>query len=127
MNKFIFLFLAIYANFAFGQINQDVKSPLNLAEIPAKFPKGTEVFRKMIADNFRMRKINSIKNLFCEVTFVVEKDGKISEVEAKGNDDNFNKEAIRAVSKIKEKWIPGTVDGQKVRYRYKFPLNITFD
>lgn len=131
MKKFIFLILLLISGFAFSQTQNAVAKDSNNEKIlndkPSIFPKGTEVFRKMISDNFRMRKINSHKNIFCEITFIVERDGTMSNIKAKGNDEDFNKEAIRAVSKIKDKWIPAEINGQKVRSRYRVPLNINFN
>jgi membrane protein involved in colicin uptake len=131
MKKFILIVTLFICGLSFAQVDAVATKGyvLNkgLNEKPSIFPKGTEVLRKMISDNFRMRKINSHKNIFCEITFIVERDGTISTIKAKGNDEDFNKEAIRAVSKIKDKWIPAEINDQKVRSRCKIPLNINFN
>ncbi|WP_131777606.1 energy transducer TonB [Chryseobacterium sp. JAH] len=74
-----------------------------------------------------MRKVlNTGKKESCEVTFVVERDGSVSGVEAFGTNEELNNEAVRSVLKIKGNWIPGEVNGMKVRGRMKFPISIDF-
>lgn len=56
------------------------------------------------------------------VTFVVEKDGSISETKVvKIVDPAFDKEALRVVSAM-PKWIPGSLNGERVRTRYAIPI-----
>lgn len=129
MIKFILIFALFTSGFASSQFKDSIVSkeeiiPTN--EHPSVFPKGINAFRKMILDNFRMKKIKSQNNIFCEITFIVERDGTISNLKANGNDQSFNKEAIRAVSKITDKWISAEINGQKVRSRYRIPLNINY-
>lgn len=49
------------------------------------------------------------------------------DIKAIGSNESFNKEGIRAISKIKQKWIPAEINGQKVPYRFKIPLAVRFD
>ena len=62
-----------------------------------------------------------------EVTFVVERDGSITDVKANGSNKDFNAEAIRTVKSIKNKWAPAKINGQSVRYRYRMPLTMQFE
>jgi hypothetical protein len=96
-------------------------------EKPAEFPGGINVFRQKLLKNFKFRNIASKTSEKCELTFVIERDGTLTDIKASGTNDSFNKEAIRAVSKIKGKWIPATINGQKVRSRFRVPLNINFE
>ncbi len=91
----------------------------------AEFPLGYNAFRNKISNNLDVSEIESDAN--CEITFVVERDGSLTDIKAKGNNEIFNKEAIRAVASIKEKWTPGYYKGVPVRSRFKVPLNIKFD
>lgn len=52
------------------------------------------------------------------VTFVVEIDGTLSNIQilGKGYKEKYNNEVIRIVSKM-PRWIPGVLDGKKVRCR----------
>jgi len=60
------------------------------------------------------------------VTFIVEKDGSISQIKTDGKDVLFNKETERAIRSIKGKWTPAKVDGQSVRSYFKFPVSMVF-
>lgn len=140
MKKIIFFLSITLGCFAFGQ--ESVKGTAELDELVLKkdnetiykrvekvavFPRGTEILQKMIANNFKARKVvsNSQKET-CELTFIIDRDGSLIDIKASGSNESFNKEAIRAISKIKEKWIPAEINGQKVRYRFRIPLTMSF-
>ncbi|MFL9834088.1 energy transducer TonB [Chryseobacterium terrae] len=93
----------------------------------AEFPGGINVFRQKFAKNFKEKNVISKGKEKCELTFVIERDGTLTDIKASGTNESFNKEAIRAASKIKGKWNPATIDGQKVRCRFRVPLNINFE
>lgn len=58
------------------------------------------------------------------VDFVVNKDGSLSDVQAKGSvDSSLGDEAVRIVKSMPQ-WIPGTQNGVPVRVRYN--VSITF-
>ena len=78
-------------------------------EIHASFSLGTDEFRKMLANNFNMNLFQKVADIHCDLSFIVEIDGTLSGIKAIGENQNFNDEAILAVSKIKEKWYPGTM------------------
>lgn len=130
MNKFFFLFLAIYANFAFGQIQdgeKHVKSDSILSEKPAEFPKGNNEFKKLIMNNFAIENIEGEGKIHCDLYFIIEKDGSITDMKAIGENKSFNTEALNAITKIKDKWIPATINGVPVRYKFRVPLDFTFE
>lgn len=105
----------------------EYKRGLCITEQIAEFPDGgSQNFRKLIVDNFREKKVKGEGKESCELKFVIGRDGSISNITANGSNESFNKEAIRAISKIKTKWIPATIDGQPVRYRFRIPLNLDF-
>lgn len=134
MNKFFFLFLAIYANFAFGQVqnsgesnpSQKIDSAKSRIEIIPEFPGGSSVFRNKIAENFIEENVKGDGILTCEIIFVINKEGVIDEIITKGTSESFNIEAKRAVSQIKDLWTPATVNGEKVRYRMRIPLTLDY-
>ena len=98
------------------------------AEKPAYYPLGLAVFKNTIVKNFRSRKISSnLEKEFCEITFVIERDGTMTEIKASGTNESFNTEALRAVSKTTQKWVPAEIDGEKVRYRFRIPLTISIN
>jgi len=56
------------------------------------------------------------------VSFVIEKDGSITNVTVEhGLDDQLDDEAVRVVS-VSPKWIPGQIKGEKVRVRMVIPV-----
>ena len=56
------------------------------------------------------------------VSFVVEKDGKVTNVEVvKGVDERFDDEAVKIIS-ISPKWTPGQIKGKAVRTRITVPV-----
>ena len=57
------------------------------------------------------------------VSFVVEKDGSISNVKiAKGVDPSLDREAMRVINSM-PRWTPGKIKGQPVRVKYTGPVN----
>lgn len=59
------------------------------------------------------------------LTFIVEKDGSVSNVEVlKGVDPLLDSEAVRVISES-PKWTPGLQRGQPVRIRYQVPMSFT--
>ena len=134
MKKFFFLFLSLFATFAFGQTQNDEKSNSNpkiesansRIEIIPEFPGGSSVFKNKIAEKFIEENVKGNGILTCDIVFVINKEGIIDEIETKGSNESFNNEAKRAVSQIKEKWIPATVNGEKVRYRMRVPLTLDY-
>lgn len=140
MKKVILIFSIALSFFVFGQ--ESVKEAVELdkpiiktssetkfpdVEKSAEFPKGLNAFRQMLITNIRGRKIIGTENMSCQVIFVIDKTGSITDIKATGNNQSFNEEIIKAVSKIKEKWIPAEINGQKVRYRIKIPLHLNFN
>jgi TonB family protein len=59
------------------------------------------------------------------VTFIVERDGSLTDVKVlRGPGHGLNEEALRVI-KSSPKWKPGTQDGKKVRIAYTIPVNFT--
>ena len=123
MKKLYFICAILLSGFIFSQ--EIIKEADTITEQIAEFPDGGATkFRQLIADNFREKKVQGQGKEFCELAFVIERDGSLSNIKANGTNDSFNKEAIRAISKIKTKWIPAKINGELVRYRFRFPLNL---
>ncbi|QOW10941.1 hypothetical protein Q73A0000_11515 [Kaistella flava (ex Peng et al. 2021)] len=126
MKKLVLLLTLLISGFVFSQ--ESTKDAYAITEQMAEFPDGgLQNFRKMIADNFREKKVRGQGKESCELQFVIERDGSITDIKAIGTNESFNKEAIRALSKIKTKWVPAKIDNQPVRYRYRVPLNLDFN
>ena len=87
------------------------------------FPGGREELFKYLTYNVKYP-IDATKNKIegrILVTFVVEHDGSISNVDvANSVYPSLDKESIRVVSGM-SKWIPGKVNGKTVRVKYTIP------
>ena len=56
------------------------------------------------------------------VSFVIEKNGQVTNVEVvSGVDDDLDEEALRVI-KVSPKWAPGRINGEKVRTRVTLPV-----
>ena len=61
------------------------------------------------------------------ITFVVEKDGSLSNAKVvKSVDKDLDKEALRIVKKM-PRWIPGQQNGCRVRVKYTIPVTFRLD
>lgn len=94
----------------------------------SEFPGGINSFRNKIQQNFDGSVMDGDEGLVKgEVTFIVERDGTITDVKATGSNRTFNDEAIRTVKSIKNKWTPAKINGQAVRSRYRLPISMQFE
>lgn len=94
----------------------------------AEFPGGINSFRSKVNSSFDTSAMDGDEGTVkTEVTFVVERDGSITDVKASGSNKDFNAEAIRTVKSIKNKWAPAKINGQAVRYRFRMPLTMQFE
>lgn len=93
-------------------------------EQPPTFPGGEAAMMKWLSNNLRYpdaAQQNGISGRVI-VSFVVEKDGSISQASvAKGVDKDLDAEAIRVVKKM-PKWQPGKNNGQAVRTKFTLPV-----
>ncbi len=97
-------------------------------EQTAEFPGGINSFRNKVSSNFDGSAMNGDEGTVkTEITFVVERDGSITDVKASGGNSDFNSEAIRTIKSIKNKWTPAKINGQSVRYRFRLPLTMNFE
>ena len=94
----------------------------------AEFPGGINAFRSKVQNSFDTSVMDGDEGTVkTEITFVVERDGSITDVKASGPNKDFNAEAIRTVKSVKNKWAPAKINGQAVRYRYRLPLTMQFE
>ena len=94
----------------------------------AEFPGGINAFRSKVQNNFDTSVMSGDEGVVRgTITFVVERDGSITDIKADGSNKDFNSEAIRTVKSVKNKWSPAKINGQAVRYRYRLPLTMQFE
>ena len=81
------------------------KDPYTVVDVEASFHGGMEAFRAKVSENFDASSMSGDEGLVnATVSFVVETDGTISNIKAKGSNADFNAEAERTIKKIKGKW-----------------------
>lgn len=93
-----------------------------------EFPGGINFFRSKVNSSFdtSMMKGNE-GQVKTELTFIIERDGSITDVKAIGSNGDFNAEAVRTVKAVKNKWSLAKINGQAVRYRFRMPLTMQFN
>jgi len=93
-------------------------------EMP-EFPGGTEALLKFVANNVKYpeKAIDEEISGRVFISFVIEKDGSISNVEVKrGIGGGCDEEAVRVIKSLPN-WKPGIKDGKPVRVSYMMPIN----
>ena len=96
----------------------------DVVEQMPEFPNGQAALLKWIADNIKYPAIAEENGIQGRVvcTFIVERDGSITDVQvARSIDPSLDKEAVRVLKKM-PKWKPGKQKGQPVRVKYTVPV-----
>ena len=92
-------------------------------EVKPDFPGGMDKFYKFIGKNYQVPEEDGLKGKIY-VTFVVEKDGSLTDIKVlRDIGYGTGKEAIR-VLKSCPRWNPGEQNGKKVRVLYSLPISI---
>ena len=111
------------------KMQPDKNGVYQIVEEMPKFPGGDEAMFKFIAKNVQYPKEAKDKEIQGRVflSFVVEKDGSVSNVEVKrGIGGGCDEEAVRVV-KAMPKWKPGKQEGKPVRVSFTLPFNFKLD
>ena len=88
-----------------------------------KYPGGTEKMFEFIADNLRWPDDDACIQGRVVVSFIVEKDGSLTDIKVeKSIDPLFDKEAVRVVKSM-PKWKPGMYRGKPARVKYYIPIS----
>lgn len=156
MKKLLFACSVLVCSFAASQVQEGIKNaerPLTVKAMPpsppltraveystistnqiytavteiAEFPGGINAFRSQVANNMNTRKLKGIGLHSSEATFVIEKDGTLSNLKAQGINAAFNEEVKNAIAKIKTTWKSAKIDGMPVRYRFRLPVKMHFE
>lgn len=106
----------------------DSNLPVAKVDVEANFMGGINSFRAKVVNNFNTGSFEGKGELMkTTVTFIVERDGSISNIKALGGDATFNKEAEQTIKTIKGKWLPAKLKGQNVRSYFKLPIVMQFE
>lgn len=93
-------------------------------EVMPEYPGGMQAMMNFIGENVKYPEDAKEKNISGKVfvSFVVEKDGSVSEAKVvKGVCESIDNEALRVVNAM-PKWTPGKMDGKNVRVKYTLPF-----
>jgi hypothetical protein len=90
----------------------------------ATYDGGMQTFRKKVFQSIDLNRFKFDGTFRLEVTFIIERNGSMSTVELAQSSglQEFDKMVINSISKIKNKWTPGKINGVPVRYRFRLPL-----
>ncbi|MFT7164222.1 MAG: protein TonB [Flavobacterium sp.] len=88
-----------------------------------EFPGGIAKFCAYIGKTFETPVINGEKSIRIYVSFVVEKDGSMNDIQVKNDPGyGFAREPIRVLKSLRTKWSPGMIASKPVRTSYNVPL-----
>ena len=96
-------------------------------DVAADFKGGINAFREKVAQNFDTESVDRTGMVSGVITFVVEKDGSISNLKVTGSSSEFNSEAERTVKAIKTKWTPAQLKGKTVRSSFRMPISMKIE
>lgn len=95
-----------------------------------EYPGGVNAMRNKVSQNFNGAVFKGDENTVkTNIVFIINEKGEVSDVRADGNNEIFNKEAVRTVKLANDKitWKPATKDGNNVAYRFQLPLTMKFE
>ncbi|AJW63916.1 Gram-negative bacterial tonB protein [Elizabethkingia miricola] len=117
-HKYILLFSILFSGFAFSQVvkntptvTQQVKSPDNLT-----------TFYRDLSQSFNTRNFVGKGDLYCVLSFTIEKDGSMTRISATGDNQKFNDEVIKTLKRIRTKIKVRLENGQPVAANYRLPF-----
>lgn len=107
---------------------EERQATIKKVEKQPEFPGGMAALMNFLATEVKYPK-SAIKNNIqgkVVVTFVVEKDGSLSEATVvQSVSEELDQEALRVVSAMPA-WQPGTIDGEPIRARFTLPISFRF-
>ncbi len=120
-------FLKFLPEYRDSNDTSEVQEPVfTVLEKPARPREGFERLFLRIIENLNFPTDSRRKEIHGTIflSFIVEKDGTIQNVEVvKGLDPDYDKEAIRVI-KLTSPWKPGMQNGKTVRSRFVYPIKI---
>ena len=97
---------------------------VSLDKLP-EFPGGINKFYHYVGANFEKQEIGGSGSIQVYVSFVIERDGSMTDIQVKRDPGyGLGKEALRVLKSLKTKWSPGIFDGKAVRTAYTLPITV---
>ena len=85
---------------------------------------GLQGFYSNYAKNFNGSKFLNSKEIKMRATFIVEKDGSLTNIKiVESNEPSLNREAIRVIESLPN-WNPAIIDGKPIRTSFNLPIKI---
>jgi protein TonB len=107
-----------------GITDNTIVSSSALDKMP-EFPGGIKKFYSYVGNNFENPEIDSENAIQVSVSFVIEKDGSMTDIKViKDPGYGLGTEAIRVLKSLRTKWAPGMIEGKAVRTAYNLPITI---
>jgi hypothetical protein len=105
------------------EIHKNIET--DIVEIMPEYPGGISELRKQFGQLFYSDFLSQPNEILkAVVTFVVEKDGSISTVQATGENFSFNRQAEITTYILPGKFSPAKYKGMEVRYRFRLPISM---
>jgi len=98
----------------------------NELDVLPEYPGGIKEFQRYISRNIDKPDMDeNMPSITAIVSFVIEKDGGLSDIKVlRSNDKNLEKAAVKVLKSLRTKWKPGMKDGDYVRTLYIQPIRI---
>jgi periplasmic protein TonB len=94
----------------------------------AEFDGGLNGFRGKISQNFDTSSFEGTTDeIKANISFIVERDGTLTDVKATGDNSEFNRECERTIKNLRMKCKPAKFNGENVRSRFKMPMKMQFE
>jgi protein TonB len=112
-----------------GVVEEVVEAPMTIVEQMPTFPGGDAEMYKYLAKNIQYPQVEKEAGISgtCYVTFVVEKDGSITDVKVLrgvSGGPGCDREAMRVVKSMPP-WKPGKQNGREVRVQFNVPIKFS--
>lgn len=86
---------------------------------------GMKGFYTYVNKHFKIPKVNKDMTARIYISFVIEKDGSMSNIKILRDPGyGMGDEAVRVLKSMEKKWIPGELNGEKVSANYNLPITI---
>jgi hypothetical protein len=110
-----------------SDIGNTIVNSVALDKLP-EFPGGMNKFYTYVGNNFEKQEIEGSGVIRVFVSFVIEKDGSMTDIQVKKDPGyGLGKEAIRVLKSLKTKWSPGMIDSKPVRTAYNLPILVQLE
>ena len=108
-------------------LGNTIVASVALDKLP-EFPGGINKFYTYVGNNFEKREIDGDNTIRVDVSFVIEKDGSMTDIQVKRDPGyGLGKEAVRVLKSLKTKWSPGMIGSKPVRTAYNLPITVQMD